>query len=261
MIEKKDIKKKRKQDNWIYGRRPVLEVLRANRREVFEVIVPPGTTTEETEEMIAIAQANRIPVRAAQRGEMDRLVGEVNHQQCAIRCGGYPYISIEELLNDMDADPEGIILMLDHLEDPQNLGSLLRTADAIGAVGVIIPEDRSAMVSSAVVRASVGATEHVRVAKCVNLVRTMKLFKERNVWLTGLDMDTRATEYTKVDFRGRCGIVVGAEGEGLSRLVQEECDFIGYLPMVGGVESLNAGVAGAVVMYEAVRQKAQKKGR
>lgn len=253
--------RKKAKDSWIYGRRPVLEVLRAGRREMVELIIPSANATEEIEEMVQIAQDRRISLRAAQKGELDRILGSGNHQNCAIRCTGYPYVSIEEILSRVDEDPEAIVLILDHLEDPQNLGSLLRTADAVGVTGVIIPEDRSVLVSSTVVRASVGATEHVRIAKCVNLVRAMKQLKEKNVWLTGLDMDKRATEYTKIDFRGRCGIVVGSEGEGLGRLVQEECDFIGFLPMHGGVASLNAGVAGAIAMYEAIRQKANKKGK
>lgn len=255
------MRNERKKDTWIFGRRPVLEVLRAARREMFELIVPPGRATDEVEEMIERAHAMKISVRAAQRGEVDRIVGGGNHQQCAIRCGGYPYVSFEEILADMEDDPQGIVLLLDHLEDPQNLGSLLRTADAVGVKGVLIPEDRSALVSSAVVRASVGASEHLKIAKVVNLVTSMKLLKKANIWLTGLDMSERATLYTEVDFKGRCGIVVGAEGDGLGRLTGEACDFIAYLPMIGGVESLNAGVAGALVMYEALRQKSCKKAK
>lgn len=252
-------KKAKKKDGWIYGRRPVLEALRAGRREIWEVIVPSGPATDEVEEMISIARARRLPVRAAQRGECDRILGQVNHQCCAVKAGGYPYVAPEEIYDAAEADPEAIVLLLDHLEDPQNVGSLLRTAEACGVCGVILPEDRGVLVTPTVVRASVGASEHLKIAHVVNLAQAMKELKERNVWLTGLDMTEEAKPFTEVDFRGRCGIVVGSEGNGLGSLVGKTCDFIGYIPMMGQVESLNAGVAGALAMYEAVRQKAARK--
>lgn len=252
-------KKAKKKDGWIYGRRPVLEALRAGRREIWEVIVPSGPATDEVEEMISLARARRLPVRAAQRGECDRILGQVNHQCCALKAGGYPYVAPEEIYDAAEADPEAIVLLLDHLEDPQNVGSLLRTAEACGVCGVILPEDRGVLVTPTVVRASVGASEHLKIAHVVNLAQAMKELKERNVWLTGLDMTEEAKPFTEVDFRGRCGIVVGSEGNGLGSLVGKTCDFIGYIPMMGQVESLNAGVAGALAMYEAVRQKAARK--
>lgn len=252
-------KKAKKKDGWIYGRRPVLEALRAGRREIWEVIVPSGPATDEVEEMISLARARRLPVRAAQRGECDRILGQVNHQCCALKAGGYPYVAPEEIYDTAEADPEAIVLLLDHLEDPQNVGSLLRTAEACGVCGVILPEDRGVLVTPTVVRASVGASEHLKIAHVVNLAQAMKELKERNVWLTGLDMTEEAKPFTEVDFRGRCGIVVGSEGNGLGSLVGKTCDFIGYIPMMGQVESLNAGVAGALAMYEAIRQKASRK--
>ncbi len=252
-------KKAKKKDGWIYGRRPVLEALRAGRREIWEVIVPSGPATDEVEEMISLARARRLPLRAAQRGECDRILGQVNHQCCALKAGGYPYVAPEEIYEAAEADPEAIVLLLDHLEDPQNVGSLLRTAEACGVCGVILPEDRGVLVTPTVVRASVGASEHLKIAHVVNLAQAMKELKERNVWLTGLDMTENAKPFTEVDFRGRCGIVVGSEGNGLGSLVGKTCDFIGYIPMMGQVESLNAGVAGALAMYEAVRQKAARK--
>lgn len=254
-------KKQKRKEGWIYGRRPVLEALRAGRREIWELIVPSGPATDEVEEMISIAHARRIPLRAAQRGECDRILGQVNHQCCAVKAGGYPYVSAEDIYAAAEDDPEAIVLLLDHIEDPQNLGSLLRTAEACGVCGVIIPEDRSVLVTPTVVRASVGASEHLQIAHVVNLTQAMKELQSRNVWLTGLDLNESAKEYTEIDFHGRCGIVVGSEGAGLGNLVGKTCDFIGYIPMSGQVESLNAGVAGALVMYEAVRQKRTKKSR
>lgn len=248
-------KKGKRKEAWIYGRRPVLETLRAGRRECQELIVPSGPATEEVEEMVALARARRIPVRAAQRGECDRLLGQLNHQCCAVRVGGYPYVGVEEIYEAAEANPEAIVLIVDHLEDPQNLGSLLRTAEACGVCGVILPEDRGVLVTPAVVRASVGASEHLRIAHVVNLAQAMKGLKERNVWLTGLDLSEGAQPYTQIDFRGRCGIVVGNEGAGLGNLIGKTCDFIGLIPMEGQVASLNAAVAGAIVLFEARRQK------
>ncbi len=248
-------KKGKRKDAWIYGRRPVLETLRAGRRECHELIVPSGPATDEVEEMVALARARRLPVRAAQRGECDRLLGQINHQCCAVRVGGYPYVGVEEIYEAAEADPEAIVLVVDHLEDPQNLGSLLRTAEACGVCGVILPEDRGVLVTPAVVRASVGASEHLRIAHVVNLAQAMKGLKERNVWLTGLDLAEGAQPYTAIDFRGRCGIVVGNEGAGLGNLIGKTCDFIGLIPMEGQVASLNAAMAGAVVLFEARRQK------
>jgi 23S rRNA (guanosine2251-2'-O)-methyltransferase len=147
------------------------------------------------------------------------------------------------------------VVVLDHLEDPQNVGSILRTACAVGATGVVIPEDRACGITPAVVRASAGGAEHIRVAHVVNIVRAMQDLKEAGLWLTGLDWGPDAKTYTEVDFTGRVGLVVGAEGAGLSRLVRENCDFIAELPMPGGFESLNAGVATAVTLYEILRQR------
>ncbi len=156
----------------------------------------------------------------------------------------------------VEEDPQAVVLFLDHIEDPQNVGSLLRTADAAGVKGVIIPEDRSSGVTPAAVRASAGAAEHLCVVKVVNLARAMDVMKEHGLWITGLDFGDDARDYREVDYSGRCGIVVGNEGRGISRLIREKCDFIAMLPMLGSVSSLNASVAGGLVMYEALRSRA-----
>ena len=152
------------------------------------------------------------------------------------------------------------MIVLDHLEDPQNVGSILRTACAIGATGVILPEDRGCGVTPAAVRASAGASEYLKVAHVVNLVRAMKQLQEAGMWFTGLDWGEDAKNYTDIDFKGRAGLVVGAEGDGITRLVRETCDFIAVLPMPGEIESLNAGVAAAICMYEMLRQRSLRSG-
>jgi 23S rRNA (guanosine2251-2'-O)-methyltransferase len=173
----------------------------------------------------------------------------------AIKTTGYPYVDFHEIVEAVEEDENAAVLVLDHLEDPQNVGSILRTACAAGFTGVVIPEDRGAGVTPAAVRASAGAAEHLKVAKVVNLPRAMKELQKLNMWFTGLDWGEDARCYTKIDYKGRTGLVIGAEGNGISRLVRETCDFIAELPMPGGFESLNAGVAAGIAMYEILRQR------
>ena len=242
--------------DWIYGRRPVLEVVKAGKRHLYEAILPPsGHDAPEVAELRGLLRKTDVPFRVLEREELDDLCEGGNHQGVAVRTGGFPYISMDQVIHDVEEQPDALVLLLDHIEDPQNVGSLLRTADAAGVTAVLIPEDRAAGVTPAAVRASAGASEHLRVAKVVNLVRAMQELKEAGAWLTGLDMAADAKPYTTLDFKGRVGLVIGSEGKGLSRLVGETCDFIARLPMNGRVDSLNAGVAGAIAMYEILRQR------
>ena len=202
------------------------------------------------------AMARRLVVRTMTREQLDRLTRFGHHQGVALKASPYPYADFEDIVAAAAEDENAIVVVVDHLEDPQNVGSILRTAAATGVTGVVIPEDRACGITPAVVRASAGGAEHVRVAHVVNLPRAMKELQEAGVWFTGLDWGEDAKTYTAIDFKGRAGLVVGAEGAGLSRLVRETCDFIGELPMPGGFESLNAGVAAAVALYEIARQRA-----
>ena len=242
---------------WIYGRNPVIEALRAGRRTFTELILPPYDKNEADE--IAILRATGrdrgLVVRSEDRKRLDVLTHGGHHQGVALKTTGYPYVGFEELLEDVRNDENALVVVLDHLEDPQNVGSILRTACAVGATGVVIPEDRACGITPAAVRASAGGAEHIRVAHVVNLPRAMADLKDAGIWFTGLDWGDDARPYTKIDFKGRVGLVVGAEGSGITRLVRENCDFIGVLPMPGGFESLNAGVAAAVTMYEVLRQR------
>ena len=245
---------------WIYGRNPVEEALAAGRRTVMEVVLPPAGQTED-EQLARIrdeAHARRVVVRTMQRDQLDRLTRFGHHQGVAAKTTGYPYVGFDEILREVESDENALVVVLDHLEDPQNVGSILRTACAIGVTGVVIPEDRASGVTPAAVRASAGGAEHVKVAHVVNIARAVDDLKEAGAWITGLDKCDGAKEYTDVDFGGRVGLVVGAEGAGLSRLVREKCDFVAALPMPGGFESLNAGIAAAVAMYEILRQRSAK---
>jgi 23S rRNA (guanosine2251-2'-O)-methyltransferase len=248
---------KGERESWIYGRRPVIEVLLAGRRQIHELrmaATPSNRTDDELAVILDEARRAGIAVRSVPRDDLEELTDGGNHQGVAIRTSSYPYAEFDQILETVRDDPAAIVLLLDHIEDPQNVGSLLRTADAAGVAGVVIPNDRAASVTSAVVRASAGASEHVSVARVVNLGRAIGELKACECWITGLDVGEGARPYTEVDFKGRCGLVVGNEGRGLGRLIREQCDFIAELPMRGQVSSLNAGVAGALVLYEVLRQ-------
>jgi len=242
--------------DWVYGRRPALEVLKAGKRHVYEAVLPQeGHDSPEVAELRRLLLDKGVSFSHLERDELDGLCEGGNHQGVALRVGGFPYVSIEQVAHDVKEDQGAIVLILDHIEDPQNVGSLLRTAEAAGVTAVVLPEDRASGVTPGVVRASAGASEHLRVAKVVNLVRAMKELQACGVWITGLDFGPDSKPYTAVDFKGRVGLVIGSEGRGISRLVREGCDFLARLPMRGRVESLNAGVAGAIALYEIVRQR------
>ncbi len=242
---------------WLYGRNPVEEALAAGRRTCTEIILPPAFPDED-EQLQRIrdeAHARHLMIRTMEREQLDKLTRGGHHQGVALKTTGYPYVAYEDILAEAEADENALVIVLDHLEDPQNVGSILRTACAVGATGVIIPEDRACGITPAAVRASAGGAEHLKVAHVVNIVRAIQGLKEAGVWMTGLDWGQDARTYTDIDFKGRVGLVIGAEGEGITRLARENCDFIAELPMPGGFESLNAGVAAAITMYEVLRQR------
>jgi 23S rRNA (guanosine2251-2'-O)-methyltransferase len=241
----------------LYGRQPVRETLRAGRREVYKLLVSAGLRPNGIiGQVLDLARQRNVPVQEVDRRELDKIGGEANHQGLAAEVSGYPYVELPDILDTArKAGAPPFLLLLDHLLDPQNLGSLLRSAEAAGVHGVVIPGRRASDVTPAAVRASAGAAEHVRVAQVTNLVRAMEQLKDEGLWLAGLEALPGAQRYTLADLRGPLGIVVGSEGQGLARLVRERCDFLICLPMHGQVESLNAGVAGAITLYEALRQR------
>ena len=263
---------------WIYGRNPVEEALAAARRTASEIVLPPAFPNEDDQiaRIRAEAQSRRLMIRTMDRDQLDRLTRFGHHQGVALKTTGYPYVGIEDIVRDVgvalkttgypyvgiedivrdiEEDENALVIVLDHLEDPQNVGAILRTAAAVGATGVVIPEDRACGITPAAVRASAGGAEHIKVAHVVNLPRAIEELKEAGLWFTGLDWGEDAKNYTDIDFKGRVGLVVGAEGNGISRLVREKCDFIAVLPMPGGFESLNAATAASVAMYEILMQR------
>jgi 23S rRNA (guanosine2251-2'-O)-methyltransferase len=242
----------------LYGRQPVRETLRAGRRQMFKLLLARGMEPAGiVAEILSLAKQAHVPVQAVDRRELDKLGEEVNHQGLAAEVSGYPYAELAALFDVARQAAElPFLLLLDHVQDPQNLGSLLRTAEAVGVHCVVIPGRRAAGVTPAAVRASAGAAEHVRVAQVTNLVRTMEQLKAGGIWLAGLEALPEAQLYTQAELTGSLGLVIGSEGQGLARLVRETCDFLIRLPMHGQVGSLNAGVAGAVALYEIHRQRA-----
>jgi len=240
----------------LYGRNAIHESLRAGRRRFFRLTLADTVrATDVVGDILALAEAAGVDIERVPRRRLDWL-GEVNHQGVTLEASEYPYVGIEDMLaaaQRSGAPP--LLLLLDLLQDPQNLGSLLRTAEAVGVHGAVIQRRRAAGITPAVVHASAGAVEHLRVAQVTNLVETIAMLKGRQVWVVGLEATRGAQRYDQADLTGPLALVVGSEGKGLRRLVRERCDFLVELPMLGRVSSLNAAVAGSVVLYEAWRQR------
>lgn len=229
----------------IYGVRPVIEALHSDRREVFEVLDAVGENSVASE-----AAVKRVPVKRVSRQRIEELARGGAHQGVAARAGPYPYSSLKEIL----ATTEPLVIVLDSVMDPHNLGAVLRAADGAGASGVVLPKDRAVGVTSAAVKASAGASEHVPVARETNLRRALEKMKEAGMWVYALE-EAEATAYTDLDLSGPVAFVLGSEGRGIRRLVREGCDGAVSIPMRGAVSSLNVSVAAAVLLYEARRQR------
>lgn len=234
----------------LYGRHAVLEMLRAGRRRVHRIYLGEGIGQAGIiAEIVAAARTKGCPVIEAPRPLLER-VGPVNHQGVIAETGPYRYVALEDLLTAA-GDRKPLYLVLDHLQDVQNLGTLLRTAEAMAVRGVILPERRAAGITPAAVNASAGAVEHLQVAQVINLSQTLDRLKAAGVWVVGLDSGPDTTPLPQADLTGSLALVVGAEGSGLARLVRERCDWLLAIPMYGKVTSLNAAVAGSVALVAA----------
>jgi 23S rRNA (guanosine2251-2'-O)-methyltransferase len=239
----------------LYGRNAVREALRAQRRSFQRLLVSAGAQEAGTiGEVIKLAEKIGVPVVRIDRRELDKLLRDVNHQGVGLECGEYPYAEVEECLALAEERREqALLLLLDHLQDPQNIGTLLRTAEVVGVHGVVIPGRRAAEITPAVVNAASGATEHLRICVVTNLAQTIEQLQKAGVWVAGLEDDERAQEYDAADLDMPLALVVGAEGPGLARLTRERCDFLLRLPMRGQIASLNVAVAGSIALYHAWR--------
>ena len=240
-------KSKPEKSQLIIGRNPIYEALKVNR-ELNQLFVARGERGGSIEKIIALAKQNRIPVKEVDVKKLDYMSSGGVHQGVAAFCAAHAYSSVEQILDCAKEKGEPpFIIILDEIEDPHNLGAIIRTADAVGAHGVIIPERRSAALTGVVAKASAGALEYVKVARVTNLVSTIKQLKKEGVWIYCSDMD--GTDYKKADFSGAAALVIGNEGKGVRPLVKENCDMVVSLPMKGKINSLNASVAAAVLMY------------
>jgi 23S rRNA (guanosine2251-2'-O)-methyltransferase len=237
------------------GIHAVREALEAGRA-LDRIVIAKGRQDTRTEEIVQLARKLNVPLRFEERGQLDRLVGSKDHQGVVALAAARPAASLEDIIAAA-ASERGLIVLLDGVEDPHNLGAIVRTSLAAGAHGVVIPERRAAGLTDTVSRASAGALAHLPVAKITNLARGMEELKEAGYWLIGLD-EQAEKNYTEVDYTGAVGIVLGGEGNGLHELTRKRCDFLVALPTVGPVKSLNVSVAAGVVLFEARRQRAAK---
>jgi 23S rRNA (guanosine2251-2'-O)-methyltransferase len=240
----------------LYGRNPVCESLRAGRRAFYRLTLAEGMReTAVLDDILYLAEQHDVPVTYTDRRELDRF-GNFNHQGVVLETSEYPYSTLEDLLDAADArDAPPLLLLLDLLKDPHNVGALLRTAEAVGAHGAVIQRRRAVDVTPAVVHTSAGAVEHLPVAQVTNLGRAIAWLKEQRLWVVGLEALREAEPYDQADLTGPLAVVVGSEGQGMRRLVRERCDFLVRLPMRGRISSLNASVAGSVLLYETLRQR------
>ena len=229
---------------FVFGRNVAEEVLNSNKK-IEKIFIQDNFRDEDILKMI---NKKKIETKVLSKFEMDKKVSGL-HQGIILNIEDYKYKNIDEVLELENP----LLVILDHIEDPHNFGAIIRTCEAAGVDGIIIPNDRSVEVNGTVVKTSVGTTEKVRIIRVTNIVKTMDLLKKNGFWIVGTDMN--GEDYTKIDYRGKTAIVCGNEGKGMSRLVEENCDFIASIPMNGTVNSLNASVATAIVVFEAVKSR------
>lgn len=237
----------------IFGIHAVEEALATRGRAFDYVAVARGRSDARIQKIVRLCQAAGVPVRAMSRDELTRLAHAANHQGVVAVTSEKQYGDLEDLLS-AKRGKHAFLLVLDGIEDPHNLGALIRTAEGAGVDGIVIPERRAAGVTAAVVKASAGASEHLPIAKVTNLSRTLEDLKAHNIWTVGLD-ERAPQNYDQIDYLMDCALVLGAEGHGLHEQIRKKCDFLVSIPMSGKVPSLNVSVAGAIVMYEVARQR------
>ena len=238
----------------IVGKHPVLEALRSGR-QINKIFVSDSAKKDVSIAIIGEAKKLNIIVQIVDKRKLDQLAPQMNHQGVVAQAAAVDYVELEDLLAIPAQKGETpFFLILDEIEDPHNLGSIIRTAECTGVHGVIIPKRRSAGLTATVLKTSAGAAEHVPVARVTNLVQTMEQLKEAGIWIAGTDLEAKADVY-KQKFDMPLAVVIGNEGKGIGRLVKEHCDFLVKLPMAGQLNSLNASVAAGVIMYEVLRQR------
>lgn len=234
----------------LYGRNAVRESLRAARRQATTLYIAEGVRDDERiQEIIELAQQQEVLLERVPRMLLDDLAKGGNHQGVALDSGDFPYVDLEDIL-----EAEGTVVVMDHLSDPQNFGTLMRAADASGVAGIVLPQDRSVSVTPAVVNSSAGAIEHMTVALTPNLARALDKLEASGRWIIGLDEDEESNSLFEADIPTPVALVLGAEGTGLSPIVRKRCQMVISIPMLGHVDSLNAATAGAIVLYDLLRR-------
>lgn len=237
----------------LFGRNAILEALKAER-EINTIVVAEGDKSGSLLKIMAAAKDRGVPVKFADSAKLETLTGSKHHQGVMAYVAAHRYAELEDVFSLAEGRGEALfVLIADEIEDPHNLGALIRTAEACGVHGLIVPKRRSVGLTPVVAKTSAGAIEHLPVVRVSNIVQTIELLKKRGVWVYGTDM--QGTLIYEADFSGPIALVIGSEGKGLSRLTKEKCDDLFRLPMLGEVSSLNASVAGGVFMYEIVRQR------
>ncbi|GAC1350205.1 MAG: 23S rRNA (guanosine(2251)-2'-O)-methyltransferase RlmB [Ktedonobacteraceae bacterium] len=245
--------------DYIWGRNAILETLHS-QRNIKRLLLAEGQ--REAPALMAIlqeAEKRHIPIETTSRSRLDQLSHGAVHQGCIVVVEARTYVTLDQILAHAAHKKEPpFLLILDAIQDVNNLGSLLRTAESVGIHGIILPVHRAAEINATVVKTSAGATEHLLIAQETNLTRTIEFLKKQNIWIVGLAGEAK-TEYQQANLTGALALVVGNEGKGISRLVREHCDLLIKLPMRGHINSLNAAVAGSIALYEALRQREQVK--
>ena len=237
----------------IIGRNPVLEAIRSGR-SVDKILVKKGKYEGSIVPIIKKAKDAGIIIQEVERAKLDQIAEGENHQGVIAYVSAYDYVSVKDILDKArEKNEPPFVIICDKITDPHNLGAILRTANCVGAHGVIIPKRNSVGLNSVVAETSAGAVEYTPVAKVTNIANTIDSLKDEGLWIAAADMDGQ--EMYDIDLKGSLGLVIGSEGEGISRLVREKCDFIASIPMAGEINSLNASVAAGVLMYEALRQR------
>jgi len=239
----------------IYGRKPVLEALRSGNRSVSRVYLMQGSRDGILNQIEAHAQAKGIPITLETRHRMDTMAGNDKHQGAIAVAEDYKYSDLQDILDTArEKNEPAFMILLDEIEDPHNLGAIIRSADAAGVHGVVIPKNRAVEVNSTVIKSSAGAAEHVTTVKVTNMNDTIRKLKDMNIWVVGADGNA-TKNFFEYDFRQPVALVIGNEGKGIRRLVKENCDELVKIPMAGKMSSLNASVASAILLFEVARQR------
>jgi 23S rRNA (guanosine2251-2'-O)-methyltransferase len=247
--------------NTIYGLIPVLEALRGGHKQLEQITIAEGARHERLRELLELAKLARVPVHRTPRFALDRAMPGVTHQGVIAKTAAARYRDAGELLEELgsqvDTPNKPLVLGLDAVEDPRNLGAILRTAECAGVGGVFIPERRAVGLTATVAKAAAGALEHISVARVTNLVQLIEQLKQRNIWVIGAAEDG-TSDYTDWDWTVPSALFLGSEGAGLHRLVRERCDALVRIPVRGRIESLNVSVAAGIILYEALRQRSAR---